>query len=1351
MEADVHDDGVRPRVDDDVPDEREMLEARRAWERKELTTIQLSTVGREERAEVVGRLVVPRGRSRIELPSTPEVQDDEEEDNIDFYSMATFTRRPGMPPVSATVSSATIEVGAADDAATDIVQAKDVSSSESTTLGGADDDVAVFNDASLSGAEAESTDVTTSDDGAANDIVQGDGGDSTTPSDADAVSADAATSDPPAPASWLEAASNGRPPAFLRVFWRSIRRLDEPPPCNGIVFIDESGESSARDGQFSTSRRITASESERQLLFTSLQQAREAAEAAEMEMYSDSSSSEDESATPVSARRRLVLNDEPLPSSSPTGRRVYDLERAARQRARAVSSTATRQKGFQDQFCDSAVAKWSTAQLRAWAQRHDNPNAFYYRFTELCFHQSMGSLTQEEEAIWMARYDQFKSSGWRVGSAWGIFSLALPHKVGYQCSNHYRKLLREGVLADPTYGWDEHGQFRQLRPSEADESETYGQESEERYRRTWEQEDVQRIEQGVNESIRRHFPHFDTGPGYSTVRSRGRAVSSVRRRVIANEEGDEEDDGEHRKRARGGDARRGDDADEPLVRPQRRFIVDDDEEEEEEDVRRSVPPSPLRSNVASAAPSPLKSAAPSPVREVPYVATRGNGRPSMPLVIEDDDFDAEADADADDGSDLPPLTALMTPMRRPMAASGEHLTPRTPHDKRPVVSPARQAFSPALHHRSPQRSGRLESDRSPLKSSRFEADTPRSRHQDVDRSPQKSRQVDRSPHTTGRLEAHSPHKSRHDAPRKPRSESATVVRRKRVVSGKVVRRAPKRFADASVLPSEKRALSDREHKKRRLEAVLQQIVRRIRTRATSAPRTSSASPSPMTPPRRVWSAMRARTSTRPPLPSLLSTPRGGSGRLLGATQDEWPSPGRPGASPRSLFLHVGVGGGLTIAGDAAADEGFGGNGDFFDADADDARPESAFAAPEQRMFFAQPAPPPKPQPRGFVSVPPLPPDASFAGSSFAFADLSRLLTFPVDDVEPGAATAPCDDAVLMLSDAFSRVGVLLQDAAKDMSLCESALVSIGDAFDSVDKLVRVRLPRLRSLDVLRFRTALNESSLSFLSLLSPLLPWSRSRALLRCALAARWRAVSALWAASCVGSEHIDVDVAASALFVDAHPITQAASALYDVIALLFEQPTLFSLTFSGGSRLASILDDPPRELVVGIRHIADAFRSRQKYGHVEDDVVGDDGSFWALFRPAWQKWAAATLSSAHKDVAAANTEAHGWACIAYLAPLARVGVDGHVLDSTADVPQHWEFVLAWLQQARTREVTCSVSAVRHMMLCCLELSRIWAPSAEVMAALWLLMRNARADAEGFEEGELTLPRFVRTVRQGGI
>lgn len=42
---------------------------------------------------------------------------------------------------------------------------------------------------------------------------------------------------------------------------------------------------------------------------------------------------------------------------------------------------------------------------------------------------------------------------------WGIFSKAIPGRVGYQCSNFYRQLLKHGQVKDEDYYLDEKGQI----------------------------------------------------------------------------------------------------------------------------------------------------------------------------------------------------------------------------------------------------------------------------------------------------------------------------------------------------------------------------------------------------------------------------------------------------------------------------------------------------------------------------------------------------------------------------------------------------------------------------------------------------------------------------------------------------------------------------------------------------------------------------------------------------------------------------------------------------------------------------------------------------------------------------
>lgn len=46
-----------------------------------------------------------------------------------------------------------------------------------------------------------------------------------------------------------------------------------------------------------------------------------------------------------------------------------------------------------------------------------------------------------------------------VETQWGLFSMKIPGRVGYQCSNFYRQLIREGVVIDDNYFIDEKNQL----------------------------------------------------------------------------------------------------------------------------------------------------------------------------------------------------------------------------------------------------------------------------------------------------------------------------------------------------------------------------------------------------------------------------------------------------------------------------------------------------------------------------------------------------------------------------------------------------------------------------------------------------------------------------------------------------------------------------------------------------------------------------------------------------------------------------------------------------------------------------------------------------------------------------
>lgn len=98
---------------------------------------------------------------------------------------------------------------------------------------------------------------------------------------------------------------------------------------------------------------------------------------------------------------------------------------------------------------------WSEARIKAYQSINENPNAYYYRFNAPDEEQRYGAWTKEEEKLFFERLKECK-----IGEnyEWGIFSMGIPGRVGYQCSNFYRRLLKEGRVKDDNYYFDAKGE-----------------------------------------------------------------------------------------------------------------------------------------------------------------------------------------------------------------------------------------------------------------------------------------------------------------------------------------------------------------------------------------------------------------------------------------------------------------------------------------------------------------------------------------------------------------------------------------------------------------------------------------------------------------------------------------------------------------------------------------------------------------------------------------------------------------------------------------------------------------------------------------------------------------------------
>eukprot|EP00824_Muranothrix_gubernata_P008773 TRINITY_DN21317_c0_g1_i4.p1 TRINITY_DN21317_c0_g1~~TRINITY_DN21317_c0_g1_i4.p1 ORF type:complete len:609 (+),score=130.18 TRINITY_DN21317_c0_g1_i4:95-1828(+) len=100
---------------------------------------------------------------------------------------------------------------------------------------------------------------------------------------------------------------------------------------------------------------------------------------------------------------------------------------------------------------------WSPARIRAWQDREKNPNAYYYRFNEPGEEQRNGQWLEHEERLFFKRCNELYGPGELPNGQWGIFSQTIPGRVGYQCSNFYRALIKCGRVVDPSYFLDERG------------------------------------------------------------------------------------------------------------------------------------------------------------------------------------------------------------------------------------------------------------------------------------------------------------------------------------------------------------------------------------------------------------------------------------------------------------------------------------------------------------------------------------------------------------------------------------------------------------------------------------------------------------------------------------------------------------------------------------------------------------------------------------------------------------------------------------------------------------------------------------------------------------------------------
>ncbi|CAG8460077.1 7919_t:CDS:10 [Paraglomus brasilianum] len=128
-----------------------------------------------------------------------------------------------------------------------------------------------------------------------------------------------------------------------------------------------------------------------------------------------------------------------------------------RMKGRLTLDEALKQVQDNNKDLEKAFEGWSEARIKAYKAIETKPNTYYYRFNAPGEEQKKGPWTEEEEKLFFQRLEEVGADG-----QWGLFSMAIPGRVGYQCSNFYRLLIETGRITDPNYVLDPKGKAHYL-------------------------------------------------------------------------------------------------------------------------------------------------------------------------------------------------------------------------------------------------------------------------------------------------------------------------------------------------------------------------------------------------------------------------------------------------------------------------------------------------------------------------------------------------------------------------------------------------------------------------------------------------------------------------------------------------------------------------------------------------------------------------------------------------------------------------------------------------------------------------------------------------------------------------
>lgn len=106
--------------------------------------------------------------------------------------------------------------------------------------------------------------------------------------------------------------------------------------------------------------------------------------------------------------------------------------------------------------------RYSDVRRQSLIQMFTNPNSFFYRNRPPGDRQRYGPFTAAEEELFMERLQQFRDLG-LTNLVWGLFAVPLSGRVGYQCSNFYRLLVKSKKVHDDSYVVTPDGKLKFVR------------------------------------------------------------------------------------------------------------------------------------------------------------------------------------------------------------------------------------------------------------------------------------------------------------------------------------------------------------------------------------------------------------------------------------------------------------------------------------------------------------------------------------------------------------------------------------------------------------------------------------------------------------------------------------------------------------------------------------------------------------------------------------------------------------------------------------------------------------------------------------------------------------------------